>query len=153
MSQDPDDEFDCACNKGTYNNGTACVSCGDYCNACTSADDCTECSSDTMIITVSITASCSCEAGTYYNETQNDCIPCQDKCAVCESDSECTTCIDTDHMEIDSENPGNCKCTGATYWDSEHCVSCGLFCSRCDSTECLDCSNADTHLVDGSQDC
>ena len=120
------------CPNGTFEKETGkCFPCGDNCDVCTSATECTTC------------------RGGYY-ASSGKCEVCNEKCATCSGQStKCTECANT-HKSVYSDAAGtvltDCVTPDCPHWTFEKetgkCVPCGDNCDVCASaTECETCKS------------
>ena len=133
----------CECSEGKYNNGSACVICGENCISCNSGSSCTICK-DTY--SNNGNGTCSCNETTYENNGQ--CINCSSPCYSC-NENNCLTCeksylIPYGHI---------CECPDGQYDNTTTCADCSSHCAICTNNSiCLTCNQTFTN-TNGTCEC
>ena len=125
-----DSEKKCVCKVGLYEVGGVCTPCGEGCQVCEAANDCTLCAFNSVNDT---DGTCSCSKGTYLAEQDNklSCVPCAVNCADCyKAADKCRECKNGYVAEQDE-----CVCPEKTYEVVAllQCFPCMMRCLSCTS--------------------
>ncbi|CAG9335755.1 unnamed protein product [Blepharisma stoltei] len=116
----------CICNSGFYENVDTCTQCQSGCEVCGSATFCTQCFEANMTNTGKgncvcsyelqtfnpTTHQCSCPLHTYADEDTQTCQKCDETCSNCQAKNNCLDCYDADNM-VNNRN-GTCSCIGTS---------------------------------------
>ena len=117
------------CAAGYYKSSpTTCTACPTGCSSCTSASQCTACSSP-FVLNGGVCIS-QCGPGTFLNGDM--CVSCESPCANCASITSCTSCVTTGSYFLDGSSCVT-GCSARKYPDAQR------VCRDCDS-RCLSCA-------------
>ena len=121
--------------------------CDPTCSVCDSQGICQKCE---VINSYINGVDCLCNSGYYGHPTINR-EKCQDLYENCINYNTCTKSYDKSRMT----NNGNCVCNSGYFLESSKCLECGLGCSECNLTGCLECfderSSISNHICDCPQ--
>ena len=133
------DNNECVCQVGYYEENDECVACGDGCQVCENPTTCNECALESFD---NQDGTCSCRDGTFLavTETKLYCRPCNPNCAKCEDEAgKCSECLNG-YVADNNE----CVCPDKTYEVAPltQCAPCTPRCNECSSvTSCSDCED------------
>ena len=163
-SKMPNDMNPLVCNSGTSSScllscdlnqyfSTSCNTCSNCTSGCMRAGSCELCSDplcfscldyQTPCLTckansISISDTCKCLVGFYFNQSTNTCDKCSSNCIACTSLNDCI-CPENSHAENQT-----CVCNSHFWRDSNlNCSICHSYCLDCSNStfyRCLSCSN------------
>ncbi|KAL4442386.1 hypothetical protein ABPG74_005727, partial [Tetrahymena malaccensis] len=138
----------CLCQPGYYDDNTNCQTCDPKCKTCSSSTKCTSCSDSNKRQLNTTTKKCDCKQGYFDDGTL--CQQCHFSCQSCNGPTmnDCLTCdINQGRIKTNGSaiTPGVCVCVDGTYDDNlnQLCVSCDWSCTTCSGTG-IDCNTCDT---------